>query len=40
MPEDTYLMGYGNDIVSLISAHDIDDARRKLNHDEDSDMAG
>lgn len=31
MPEDTYLVGYADDIVSVISARDIEDARRKVN---------
>ena len=31
MPKDTYLVGYADDRVSVISARDIEDARRKLN---------
>lgn len=31
MPEDTHLVGYADDIVAVISARDVDDARRKLN---------
>lgn len=31
MPEDTHLVGYADDIAAVISARDMDDARRKLN---------
>ena len=31
MPENTYLVGYADDMVSVISARDIEDTRRKLN---------
>ena len=33
MPVDTYLLGYADDIVPVISARDNEDARRKLNQD-------
>nr|XP_036227273.1 uncharacterized protein LOC106614245 [Bactrocera oleae] len=31
MPDDTYLVGYADDIAAIITARDTEDARRKLN---------
>ena len=31
MPENTYIVGYADDIMSVISTLDIGDAKRKLN---------